>query len=358
MVTETTWSTRAMSAAAASTAVRRASEVSGAPSGGVCRTTGWLPEGGPGKASAASRAAWLSLPGMTTASLVARPCTRTPAATASSTASQTARTRPGLRAQLRPRAWNIVRLFLSAVETTCTPSADLRLHLKCNNVKGRREAAVKRTPEQGEGPVADGRTERGRQTRERIADALLALLDEGVTEFPAEKVAAYAGVSRRSVFHHFTDMSQLVDTAITRRLEQLAEQVRPLPTSGPRVERVAALVEQRARILEWITPARLAVMRLDHPSPRIQQVSDEAFAEARSRLEAVLAQELDALAGPRRADLLNGLDAVTTWGAWHHWRTTGLGPEEARRAMEATVLALLASADHPVPGGDEVGSPG
>ncbi|MFD0265807.1 TetR/AcrR family transcriptional regulator [Streptomyces sp. NPDC127106] len=191
--------------------------------------------------------------------------------------------------------------------------------------------------------AADGRTERGRQTREKIADALLALLDEGATEFPAEKVASYAGVSRRSVFHHFTDMAQLVDTAITRRLEQLAEQIRPLPTSGPRAVRVAALAEQRSRILEWITPARKAIMRMDHPSPRIQQTVDEAFADARARLEAVLAEELDTLTGQRRTDLVNGLDAVTTWGAWHHWRSTGLTPEQARHAMEVTVLNLLDS---------------
>ncbi|KOY54813.1 TetR/AcrR family transcriptional regulator [Streptomyces sp. XY332] len=201
-----------------------------------------------------------------------------------------------------------------------------------------------RHPEQD---TPDGRTERGRQTREKIADALLALLDEGMTDFPADRVAQSAGVSRRSVFHHFDDMAQLVDTAITRRLEQLAEQIRPLPTEGPRAARVAALVEQRARILEWITPARLAMIRMDHPSERIRQVTEEAFADARWRMEAVLAEELDLLSGRRRTDLVHGLDAVTTWGAWHHWRSTGLDPEEARHAMEATVLSLLASADPP-----------
>ncbi|WP_327360548.1 TetR/AcrR family transcriptional regulator [Streptomyces sp. NBC_01296] len=205
-------------------------------------------------------------------------------------------------------------------------------------------------PEHGSPPAAgatDGRTERGRQTREKIADALLVLLDEGMTDFPAERVARYAEVSRRSVFHHFDDMAQLVDTAITRRLEQLAEQIRPLPTEGPRADRVAALVEQRARILEWITPARLAMIRMDHPSERIRQVTEETFADARRRMEAVLAEELGRLSGRRRTDLANGLDAVTTWGAWHHWRSTGLGPEEARHAMEATVLILLASVDPP-----------
>ncbi|MFF3838449.1 TetR/AcrR family transcriptional regulator [Streptomyces sp. NPDC001930] len=193
----------------------------------------------------------------------------------------------------------------------------------------------------------DGRTERGRQTREKIADALLALLDEGMTEFPADRVAEYAGVSRRSVFHHFADMAQLVDTAITRRLEQLAAQIRPLPTEGPREARVAALVEQRSRILEWITPARLAMIRMDNPSERIRQVTADAFRDARERLEAVLAEELDRLPARQRRDLADGLDAVTTWGAWHHWRSTGLDAEQARHAMEATVLNLLAAADPP-----------
>ncbi|MEU4273178.1 TetR/AcrR family transcriptional regulator [Streptomyces sp. NPDC026092] len=193
----------------------------------------------------------------------------------------------------------------------------------------------------------DGRTERGRQTREKIADALLALLDEGMTEFPADRVAEYAGVSRRSVFHHFADMAQLVDTAITRRLEQLASQIRPLPTEGPREVRVAALVEQRSRILEWITPARLAMIRMDNPSERIRQVTADAFRDARERLEAVLAEELDRLPARQRRDLADGLDAVTTWGAWHHWRSTGLDAEQARHAMEATVLNLLAAADPP-----------
>ncbi|MFE1830057.1 TetR/AcrR family transcriptional regulator [Streptomyces yangpuensis] len=211
-------------------------------------------------------------------------------------------------------------------------------------------AAVAEADDRVPGPApvrVDGRTERGRRTRDRIVDALLDLLDEGVVEFPAERVAERAGVSRRLVFHHFADMSELVDLAITRRLEQLAEQIRPLPVTGPRRVRVAALAEQRARILEWITPARLTLMRIDHPSPRIQQVTDEAFADARRRVAEIFAEELGRLDESRAAELLDGLDAVTTWGAWNHWRSGGKSPREARAAMEATVLNLLAAGDLP-----------
>ncbi|MDH2391452.1 TetR/AcrR family transcriptional regulator [Streptomyces sp. HNM0663] len=191
----------------------------------------------------------------------------------------------------------------------------------------------------------DGRTERGRRTRLRIVDALLELVDEGVTEFPADLVAERAGVSRRLVFHHFADMPELVDAAVSRRLEQLAEQIRPLPEEGSREVRVAALAEQRARILEWITPTRLTMLRIEDPSPRVRQAAEEIFADGRRRIAEIFAEELGRLAEDPRALLLDGLDAVTTWGAWHHWRSTGKTPAQARRVMEQTVLSLLAAAD-------------
>ncbi|MFB6692885.1 TetR/AcrR family transcriptional regulator [Streptomyces virginiae] len=200
----------------------------------------------------------------------------------------------------------------------------------------------------GPAPVrVDGRTERGRRTRDKIVDALLDLLDEGVVEFPAERVAERAGVSRRLVFHHFADMSELVDLAITRRLEQLAEQIRPLPVTGPRRVRVGALAEQRARILEWITPARLTLMRITHPSPRVRRGREGVLGEGGGRGEEVCGEGFGRLDENRAAELLDGLDAVTTWGAWHHWRSGGKSPQQARAAMEATVLNLLAAGDHP-----------
>ncbi|MFF3322049.1 TetR/AcrR family transcriptional regulator [Streptomyces sp. NPDC002889] len=199
------------------------------------------------------------------------------------------------------------------------------------------------------GRAPDGRTERGRQTREKIADALLALLDEGESHFPADRVAERAGVSRRLVFHHFADMAQLADTAITRRLEQLTARIKPLPTDGPRAARVTALAEQRARILEWMTPARLAILRMDQPSERVEEATRQVLDFARGRLAEVFAAELDRVPEDRRTDLLNGLDAVTTWGAWYHWRSGGLDIEAARRAMETAVHALLAATDPPSP---------
>ncbi|MCX5175237.1 TetR/AcrR family transcriptional regulator [Streptomyces virginiae] len=198
--------------------------------------------------------------------------------------------------------------------------------------------------------ATDGRAERGRQSRVKIAEAVLSLLDEGESAFPAERVAERAGVSRRLVFHHFADMSELVETAITRRLEQLIEQIRPLPTTGPRTTRVAALTEQRARILEWITPAQLTLMRLATPGDRVTEVTREVLDLARARLAEVFAEELEHLPAARGSEVLHGLDAVTTWGAWYHWRSGGLSAEAAARTMETAVHALLATTDQPPSG--------
>ncbi|WP_405754496.1 TetR/AcrR family transcriptional regulator [Streptomyces sp. NBC_00073] len=204
---------------------------------------------------------------------------------------------------------------------------------------------MQQSAQQPEERLTDGRAERSRQSRVKIADAVLALLDEGESHFPAERVAERAGVSRRLVFHHYADMSQLVETAIARRLEQLIEQIRPLPTDGPRAARVSALTEQRARILEWITPAQLTLLRLEQPGDRISEVKREVLDFARARLVEIFGEELDRAPAGRRTELLHGLDAVTTWGAWYHWRSSGLSIEAAARTMETAVHALLATTD-------------
>ncbi|MGW6260535.1 TetR/AcrR family transcriptional regulator [Streptomyces sp. NPDC055085] len=193
----------------------------------------------------------------------------------------------------------------------------------------------------------DGRLERGRLTRMRIADAVLSLLDEGEAHLPAEKVAERAGVSRRLVFHHFDDMPQLVDVAVERRLKKLTEQIRPLSRSGTRQARIAALCEQRVRILEWMTPAQLAVMRIDYlPSERIQEATREVLDLARRNLYEMFAVEVDTLTEGHRNQLIDAMHTMTTWGAWYHWRMVGLDGPAARKAMESGLQILLETVDH------------
>src|SRR5213076_1131404 len=57
--------------------------------------------------------------------------------------------------------------------------------------------------------VVDGRRKRGEDNRNRISQAFLSLVAEGVVAPTAEDVAHRAGVGLRSVFRHFTDMEAL-----------------------------------------------------------------------------------------------------------------------------------------------------
>ncbi|GAA1273951.1 hypothetical protein GCM10009665_71970 [Kitasatospora nipponensis] len=196
----------------------------------------------------------------------------------------------------------------------------------------------------GTGPV-DGRTERGRQTRERIADALLALLDEGGDQLAADAIARRAGVSRRLVFHHFTDLDQLLEVAITRRLDQLAALLEPLPLTADRAGRVRALVDERTRILEAVTPARVTVMQLERRSPRLREARDGVYRLARARLAELFAPELAPLPAARQREVLRALDAAAGWGSWYHGRTNGLEPAAAGEVMALTVTALLELAE-------------
>src|SRR5579875_2921728 len=80
-------------------------------------------------------------------------------------------------------------------------------------------------------------TVRGRRTlatRARIADAALKLfLDHGYAETTINEIAEAAGVSRRTVFHHFPPpAAMLFDHLVTRREEAL-QRLRERPPAEP-----------------------------------------------------------------------------------------------------------------------------
>lgn len=62
----------------------------------------------------------------------------------------------------------------------------------------------------------DGRRLRSLASRERIIDAVIALIDEEQEAPSAENIAARAGVGLRSVFRHFGDMDKLYAAVLDR----------------------------------------------------------------------------------------------------------------------------------------------
>jgi TetR/AcrR family transcriptional regulator, regulator of autoinduction and epiphytic fitness len=188
----------------------------------------------------------------------------------------------------------------------------------------------------------DGRTARARRTREAIVDAVLGLLDAGDLRPSVEDIAARAGVSPRSIFQHFGDRETLLRAVGTRQTERVSQIVEHLPDTGPLDERLAAFVEQRARVLEFITPVRRSAL-LNEPFSESSRAGLQAFrAFKRAEAARVFAPELDGLPAAEREEVVRALGAASDWNTWEALRAhQGLSVADARAVMRRTIGALL-----------------
>jgi TetR/AcrR family transcriptional regulator, regulator of autoinduction and epiphytic fitness len=188
----------------------------------------------------------------------------------------------------------------------------------------------------------DGRKARALRTETAIVEALLALLAEGDLKPSTGSIAARAGVSERSVFAHFGSRESLLQALSLRQGERIAALVDHLPDSGPLEDRLAAFIEQRTRVLEFITPFRRAGLLIEHESATTHRNMQAMRALKRGEVERVFAIELDALhAGERRA-VAAALAAAAAWTTWENLRAhQALSPPEASAAMTKTMRALL-----------------
>lgn len=73
----------------------------------------------------------------------------------------------------------------------------------------------------------DGRRLRSQVSRERIIDAVVAIIDEGRVTPSAEIVAIRANVGLRSVFRHFGDMASLYTAVLERVGKRYVHLMRP-----------------------------------------------------------------------------------------------------------------------------------
>src|SRR5690606_37960175 len=95
------------------------------------------------------------------------------------------------------------------------------------------------------GTVGSNQRSRGpEQTRRAITEALLDLLRESGKVPTAADIATRAGVSRRSVFVHFSDLDELYVEAGQRQAERLLAAVEPISPDLPLPERIDRFVDQ------------------------------------------------------------------------------------------------------------------
>ena len=182
----------------------------------------------------------------------------------------------------------------------------------------------------------DGRRQRSADSRRRIVQALLELVQAGELEPSAEAVAERAEVGLRSVFRHFKDMEGLrreMNQVVEARLRGLVAQ--PLTGDGWR-ERLDQLIDRRTQVFEQIMPYRRAANAQRHRSELIAAKSAELTHFLRAALEAVLPPGLDRVT-------LEAMDLALCLESWIRMRTDqGLTTDDARAVMRRNAEALLA----------------
>ena len=191
--------------------------------------------------------------------------------------------------------------------------------------------------------TTDGRLARSLNTRAAVVDALLALIEAGDLQPTAPRIAERAGVSLRSVFQHFRDLEALFAAAAARQTERLRPLIQPIPPAAPLAQRLAALVAQRARLLETLSPVRRAALLMEPFSNEVATRLREVRALKRAQITHVFATELAACPAGERRDLLAALDAAGSYSTWHALRVhQGLPVDRARKVLAHLFTALLA----------------
>jgi len=195
-------------------------------------------------------------------------------------------------------------------------------------------------------PTQDGRLTRTLRSRAAICDACLDLVQEGVLQPSADQIAARAGLSRRSVFNHFKDLSELYDAVREAGMQRCLPLLADVGSDIEIGRRIELWASARAKFLEATGPFTRALLAQALAAPtraQAMRVSQEAIAEQRDEVERLFASALEGLAGRERAETLDALSAATSPLAWEHLRhNRGLTPDGARAVMERSVRALLA----------------
>lgn len=199
----------------------------------------------------------------------------------------------------------------------------------------------------GETNVTDGRLLRANRTRDKVVDALLALIDQGSLRPTAREIAEQAGVSLRSLYVHFDDVEALFFAAAVRQAERGNDVVPPLVTEGSFQERLVAFVKRRGLIYESGRNIRRAAVLQEPFSLAIRTILEEARQRGRAETERVFKPELAGLEPNQRRLALAALNLVCNASGWDVLREQhGLDVDDAVTVMCDAVRAAVRPLAH------------
>jgi AcrR family transcriptional regulator len=188
----------------------------------------------------------------------------------------------------------------------------------------------------------DGRLGRSERSRAAVAEALLALVDEGDLRPTAPRIAARAGVSLRLVFHHFKDLEAVFADAARREIDRVMPTLRPVAADGALDKRLEAFVAERTRLYERISTMWRAAEAQEPFSTEIGKRLKRARAWMRTDGERVFARELDKLKGAERVETVAAVSLTSSMAAWNDLRRhQELSADKARKTMGKALARLL-----------------
>ncbi len=183
----------------------------------------------------------------------------------------------------------------------------------------------------------DGRRARSGASRQRIVEAMLALVREGDLEPSADAVAERAGVGRRTVFRLFNDMDSLYGAMHAAMVERIEHILRTPLAGGAWRERLDGLIDRRIRFFEEVLPVKAAADAQRHRSPFLRRAHRNTTQSLREMLLFVLPKQIKD--DPLRFE---ALDMVLSIEAWRRLRyEQRLSAKTASLVLKRSVAALL-----------------
>jgi AcrR family transcriptional regulator len=186
--------------------------------------------------------------------------------------------------------------------------------------------------------TSDGRNRRSQKSRQRLIDAMIALVTEGQREPTAEQIAERAGLAMRTVFRHFDDMDNLY-REIARRMQDQARDLFDAPVDGATwQETLHNTVDKWVRLYEKMMPMRQSSDALRHRSEFLQQDHARFVRMGRQRLKDLLPASI-----VDDRFRFEALDAMIGYEVWIRLRQDQrLSVDAARRTLHAAVDRLVA----------------
>lgn len=183
----------------------------------------------------------------------------------------------------------------------------------------------------------DGRRRRSETSRDKIVEAMLAIVAEGQITPSAEQVALRAEVGLRSVFRHFKDMESLYAEMTARLSRQYQMWLVPFTAPDWRGQ-LAETLERRVSTYEKLMPFKRAADAHRHESASIQAEHARTLAMMRARLKSLLPEEI---AGDELR--FETLDLLLSFESWQRLRVEQkLSARKARTLLTVQVDRLTA----------------